>query len=178
MNCSAYVRLATYWLAATLSVASTSANDTDVDGRVLKLFGGVDGLSVLRNAEKVEAYRIKPQQFQDTGDTKTIAKYPVISGPHEVPAEQAILFKKRLQQARTYNFDIAKGCEFSPGIVLRYVGDRSTIMDVVFCFACGELKIYVGEQMIGGEDFDNVRAEFVAAMKKVFPDDQAIQKLN
>jgi hypothetical protein len=77
-----------------------------------------------------------------------------------------------------YEFDVAKACEFVPGVGIRFV-DKERTVDVVFCFECDVVAIRTSgsERWQGGGSFDPGRARFVAVMKQVFPDDKVIQEL-
>ncbi len=81
-----------------------------------------------------------------------------------------------LTSADTYWWDIAKGCEFEPGVAIRFT-DAAASTDVLLCFACNEMAVFRGGTRVGGEDTDNARATLVAIARRLFPDDAAIQAL-
>ena len=61
-------------------------------------------------------------------------------------------------------------------IVIRFAGVKTTL-EIVFCFSCDELLVYKDGKRIGGEDFDDRRADLLAIMRRTFPDDETIQAL-
>ena len=50
-------------------------------------------------------------------------------------------------------------------------------VDVLLCFSCDELEVFIDGRKVGHEDFDSRRADLVRVAKRTFPDDAAIQKL-
>ena len=75
----------------------------------------------------------------------------------------------------TYEWEMEKACEFLPGVLLRY--DAAPPVDVLLCFSCDELEVYVGERKVGHEDFDVRRPDLVRVAKRLFTDDPAIRQL-
>ncbi len=157
------------------SVSDGAASEKRLDRRVAKLLGGEKGVKVITTADKVEAYRIKPE-YGAGDDVKKIAGFPLISGPHKVDAGHARVLRRVLFNSKTYMFDVAKACEFEPGIVIRFSG-KSGMIDVVFCFSCEELKTELDGKRVGYEDFDRARGILVPVMKQIFPKDAEIQEL-
>ena len=83
---------------------------------------------------------------------------------------------KLLIDPDTYLWNVAKSCEFMPGVVLR-LADAKTQVDVLICFSCDELEIYTNGKRAGHEDFDPRRADLLHVAKKLFPKDEKIQSL-
>ena len=81
-----------------------------------------------------------------------------------------------LIDGRNYGWVARKGCLPSPGIALHLATDTDEIT-VVFCFACNILVFYDRETIIGGEDFDMMRPQFVTVLKTVYPKNDLIQGL-
>lgn len=137
---------------------------------------GARGYESLRHPVEVEAYRIKPIVGALRARQKDIGNYPIISGPAKVESKSQKDLQRILSSSLTYSWFSAKSCEFQPGVAVRFIGKES-ITDVLFCFSCNELKINVDGSRVGGEDFDKRRAELVAIVKRVFPNDGVVQKL-
>ena len=73
----------------------------------------------------------------------------------------------------------------SEGHPLRAVGGGGILLhpgnvnvDVLICFSCDELEIYTNGKQVGHEDFDPRRSDLLRVVKKLFPEDEAIQGLN
>lgn len=148
------------------------------DSRVVGLFGGEDALSVVLAPEDVQAFRIEsPSVSNDEEAAATeIGGYPVTAGPIDVDDSAAKELAVMLRNPGTYDWPSAKGCTFEPGVAVRFTGPSGTI-DVLLCFSCDELKILRNGRIVGGEDFDNARPRLLAIVKRLFPDDAAIQSL-
>lgn len=140
------------------------------------LFGGAEGLQVVLAPAKVEAYRVALRKGVDDDAAETIAGATIVSGPVAVDENTARELAEILKSPNTYGWDFAKGCKFDPGVVIRFASQSSAV-DVVFCFHCEELQIYRDGKRVGGEDFDAASNRLAAIMKRVFPDDEEIQKL-
>lgn len=173
-------RLVAPVFAACLLAACTAPNAPSY--RVEQLLGGSESTALLNHpsrAEKVEAYRIDGMAFMEDradGAAETIHGFPVLSGP--VPVDDASLatLSDLLTSDSTYLWDVAKACEFLPGVAIRY--QRPPLgVDVLICYSCDELEVYVDGKKTGHEDFDPRRADLVAVAKRLFPDDDKIQLL-
>ena len=97
-------------------------------------------------------------------------------GPVVVDAAVADELVSILKDADTYDWEMAKACEFVPGLAVRFIGRASTT-DVLFCFQCDELMIFQDGTQVRGEDFVSARGRLIRFFKRVFPDDAEIQSL-
>jgi len=122
---------------------------------------------------RVTAYRI--DGMREKGG-ETLHGYPVLAGPVAVDAASQDELRAVLTDDRTYLWDIAKACEFLPGVLVRSEGKET--VDVLFCFSCDELEVHRGAKKVGHEDFDPRRADLVRIAQRLFPDDPAIAKLS
>jgi hypothetical protein len=138
--------------------------------RVSGLVGGEASVETIRTATNVTAYRLDGRLGAKAD--KSMHGYPVLAGPVEVDAASRATLADVLLDDDTYLWDVAKACEFMPGVLIRYEG-----LDVLLCFSCDELEVYVGNKQVGHEDFDPRRKDLVAVAKRLFPDDAAIGKL-
>lgn len=152
--------------------------------RVLKLFGGQAGWSPIARRTRVEAFRVDPN-WQGESDPEKAAEehdrkfagYSILSGPIDVEKKTANALAMILADPATYDWESAKGCEFQPGVGIRFIAaDSST--EILFCFSCDELQILRDGKSVGHEDTDTARAELVEIVKKIFPDDKVIQGLD
>ena len=159
-----------------VGAAAGEAQDT-ADARVVKLFGNLANFTALARAEKVQAFRVK-HTIENARDKqrKQIRGYPVLSGPHPVDKKVAGNLVRLLQDKSTYDFERDKGCEMVPGVVVVFTHQRTKV-ELVLCFECDQLEIYVGDKNTGYEDFDPARPKLLKLVKRIFPKDQAIQGL-
>ena len=149
-----------------------------VDSRVVTLYGGEQTFAALQSATTVEALRIDPKKYDEklTDGEQGIAGYPITSEPVRLSAGQIKSLVAVLSNAGTYDFDIAKGCEFMPGVALRTTAGKHELV-ILLCYSCNEIAIYVDGRRVGGEDIDNARGPLVALAKQLFPSDSEIQSL-
>lgn len=153
--------------------SACSGTGPKTTSRVTKLLGGQDVVALVPSAE-IAAYRIDGMGW-GKGPGKRIHGYPVLSEPVAVDGQSRDELAAVLLDDRTYLWDVAKSCEFLPGVVLRYKADPP--VDVLLCFSCDELEVFIGGKKVGREDFDPRRRDLVRVVKRLFPDDAAIQKL-
>jgi hypothetical protein len=143
-----------------------------------RLFGGGENMAIVREATRVEAYRLGPPPGGDPPrDYISPLDYEVASGPAPVPAELAKEMSQALLSPEAYGWDYAKACGWPVyGVKLSFC-QGSERVDVYFCFKCSVLAVVRDDRVLGGEDFDNAEQVFVKAVKKLFPDDAEIQKI-
>lgn len=144
-----------------------------------RIFGGSAGWSLLKDADRVEAYRIGelPNLHQSDSISKAaVGDYPIISGPIAVSPADIDTLRSTLQDHESYIRKTAKKCMPTPGIRLDFIrgGER---LSVLLCFECDMLLNYLNEKLVGGEDFDNARPILVRTARSLFPDDPKIQAL-
>ncbi len=158
-------------------VAAAGESPKTADARVVKLYGNQANFTALARADKVQAFRVK-HTIENARDKqrKQIRGYPVLSGPHPVDKKVARNLVRLLQDKTTYDFERDKGCEMVPGVVVVFTHQRIKV-EVVLCFECDQLEIFVGDKNTGYEDFDPARPQLVKLVKQIFPKDRAIQTL-
>lgn len=136
-----------------------------ISQRVIDLMGGDEHADVIRYAENVIAYRIKI-------DPKQGFKEVQLCEGIELTGRQRRALTGLLVQDGAYEWEIAKGCQPMPGVMIAFE-DGETRSELRLCFQCGIVEYLPGSH----EDFDPVYAELVQWVKGVFHDDQAIQAL-
>ena len=164
-------------LAALFIVMGTSCQSKQVE----TLVGGKEAFSLISDLSKAktcEAFRIGDYvgEGKGAGQDRKISGYPIISGPTPVDDASRATLSKLLTNPDTYLWNVAKSCEFMPGVALR-LADAKTQVDVLICFSCDELEIYTNGKRAGHEDFDPRRADLLHVAKKLFPKDEKIQSL-
>jgi hypothetical protein len=174
----AFRRLVRRCIAGALVIACVAAC-RGPDWRVSQLYGGGTSVDVLAKPQAVEAFRIDPDpRAKDPSDVKAprLGEYRVTAGPVVLDAATTAELSSILLDPDTYDWQRAKGCDFTPGVGLRFVKDASRV-EIALCFECDELMIWRMGRRVGMEDFDDARPRLVAVVKKLFPDDAKIQAL-
>jgi hypothetical protein len=143
-----------------------------------RLFGGLENMAIVREATRVEAYRVVPPDGTEPMiDDISPLDYKVVAGPMTVPAEMATEMSKALLSPETYGWDYVKACGRPVyGVKLSFFQETERV-DIYFCFKCLTLAVVRDDQVFGGEDFDNAEQAFVKAVKALFPDDPEIQAI-
>jgi hypothetical protein len=145
---------------------------------LVKLFGGQPTFDIFLEPKTVQAYRLNGYN-RVTPPAKGIDGFEILSGPVAISEEHAGELKKILTDPDIYYWDPhpgIKGCEFAPGVALIYASEKGSL-DVLLCFGCDQIRTYQNGKIVGGKDFDKVRAAIVAVVKKMFPDDAEIQAI-
>jgi hypothetical protein len=140
----------------------------------LARFLGTDRLAVLANATRAESFRVEPIQ-PAAPPAEAFRGYPVQRQGPDLTAAQLDAFRRLALDVDHYRFEVAKACEFMPGVGLRlHAGDRT--LDVLLCFSCDEWEFWLGDQRVI-EDFDPARAALLRLVQALFPDDAALADL-
>ncbi|MCG3134520.1 MAG: hypothetical protein HMLKMBBP_01834 [Planctomycetes bacterium] len=175
---------------ALMLAASPGCSSSEPSARVTALLGGAESVSVLRDgssAVRREAFRIDGAGHRDDGhrdaghrdgasDGFRIHGWPVLAGPVDVDAATAASLADVLLADGTYEWDMSKACEFTPGLAIRET--RGTLsVDVLVCFSCDEVGIWTNGTRRGTEDMDSRRADLVAIARKLFPGDAKFKAL-
>jgi hypothetical protein len=169
--------------ALAVSLALAAASCRGGDWRVSQLYGGATSIDVLSHPQSVEAFRIDPgierrpaSAAEEDAKAPRIGEYRITAGPVAVDTATSAELSSILLDPATYDWVRAKGCDFTPGVGLRFVKDASRV-EIALCFECDELMIWRLGSRVGMEDFDDARPRLVAVVKKLFPDDAKIQGL-
>ena len=131
--------------------------------RVAMLMGGWPHAKAITETGKATAFRIGVDE-----DFKEI----MLSDGIELTADQRESLVSLLAQDDSYEWEIAKGCEPMPGVLITFE-DGATYARTRICFSCRMIGFTPGNW----EDFDPINDELVQWVKGVFPDDELIQKL-
>jgi hypothetical protein len=167
------MRLIPIALVCVLSLRTFAA---DEPGKKVAEFLGAGVVDVLRNADKVEVFRVGNSEHSKQ---ETLAGHSVISKGKDQDKDKEFAGKLRdiLFDEKTYDFGSAKECKFNPGVAFRVLSGDKTIL-VLLCFTCKELMIVGGsETKERYEDFDGSAAKLTALAKLGLPDDKEIQAL-
>ena len=170
------VRFSVLVLALLALAALASCGGKGPDWRIVQLYGGRGSVSALTDPTRVEAYRIGPIPVGVEPGVDRLGIHPIVRGPIAVPDELVAELSAALISPDTYDWALAKICEFRPGVGLRFTREVSRV-DIALCFECDMLTIHRHGKRIGSQNFDDARATFVNAVKRLFPDDEDIQAL-
>lgn len=143
-----------------------------------RLFGGAENMAIVREATRVEAYRVVPPPgSRPMEDFISPLDFTVASEPTTVPAEMAEELATTLLSPNTYFWGAAKACGYPVyGVKLSFFRGNDRV-DVFFCFQCGDLAVTRDGEKFGIGDFSSLERPFVAAVKQLFPDDAEIQAI-
>ena len=169
--------------AAVLAFASGLGAEDKPKGpsdKVKAWMGGDRVVGIIAGATRVECFRVFPEKPREEMG-KECGGYPIISTGKEQPKEFAGKLAEIVLDEKTYDFEKAKRCEFTPGVGFRLWKDKDWV-DVVICFTCDELEISTippgeKERKSAHEDCDAARAALVKLAQAAFPDDDEIKKL-
>ncbi|MBN1534034.1 MAG: hypothetical protein JXA20_15295 [Spirochaetes bacterium] len=114
-------------------------------------FLGSDILNILKNAHRVQSYRI--DYHKSTKTEGTLGGYPVIAAGEELVPKQVEILRSVFLDERTYCFDVIKKCLFLPEYAFRLMwGDEECLLLV--SYSCKEVTfIHGGRERL--EDFDS-----------------------
>lgn len=162
--------------------AITACSAAGPSARVTSLLGGPEAVSVLSDtsgAVKREAWRIDSFNIKRNPapvNPPRLHDHPILAGPVAVDDATAAEIAAIFLDDDTYRWDVAKGCEFDPGVVIRETRG-ATVVDILLCFSCDEAEFHVGGKRAGIEDTDARRADLLRIARRLFPDDPDLAKL-
>lgn len=139
-----------------------------------KLFGNSENLEAIAGTTSASFYFLKAKEGYNF-KTK-LSEYERLSDPVSLSDAQTNDLIDKLSDARNYGWRSAKGCLPAPGVALALKTDKKA-MTVVFCFECNILCFYDDKEILGGEDFDMLRPDFVEVLKSLYPTNELIQGL-
>jgi hypothetical protein len=137
--------------------------------------GGYNGLSLLRNAERIEVYRLKPPTDRDQWRMAGVQDFAVILGPITLSSESAKQIVAILDDPTAYSH-LAKGCIPLPGVRVDFIRGNDRLQ-VLLCYECMMLDSYINDERVGGADFDRAFSALAGWVQPLFPDDPKIQSL-
>lgn len=165
-------------LAVVVVVAAVGAVYVSTVGRsqISTLFGGAENIAIVRDATRVEAYRVTlPGSDAPNEDTSPL-DYEITSDPVRLPTAMASELAKTLLSSDTYSGAAAACGPPIYGVKISFFRNAERV-DVYFCFHCSVLRVVRDEQVYGGADFGNAEQVFVQAVKTLFPNDAEIQAI-
>lgn len=168
-------------LALVVIVAAVGAIYVAIVGpsRMSRLFGGAENMAIVREATRVEAYRVVPPEgSRPMEDYISPLDFEIASDPIAVPTAMAETLATTLLPVDTYQWNTAKECGYPVyGVKLSFFRGNDRV-DFFFCFQCRDLAVTRDGQKFGGADFSRMDRTFVETVKKLFPNDAEIQAIN
>ncbi len=165
VNCSALLTLLLLPACGGGATTRQSSEEIKLTDRVTTLMGGSPHAKAVTQTGKATAFRIKQDPKQDYEEV-------IISEGAALTPEQRAALVELLARDDAYEWEIAKGCEPMPGVLITFE-DGATYARLRICFECKMLGFTPGSW----EDFDPVYNDLVKWAKDVFPDDAVIQGL-
>jgi hypothetical protein len=74
-----------------------------------------------------------------------------------------------------FHHSVPIDCLFRPGVAFRFSDKHKNQVDLLVCFACNELRYYLGGKVVGQSYFKSQELRFL--VKELFPKDDKIQEL-
>jgi hypothetical protein len=156
--------------------AALAADDAAPSDKVKERLGD-EILAILKDATRVEAFRIEPRAAK--GDEKQIAGHPIkVTAP-----EQKEAFAKKLAAALTDEkslFGEQARC-FLPGVAFRIWKEQESV-DVLVCFGCSNLRLIARnakatavKEARGAFGKDN--GVLLGLAREAFPDDKELKEI-
>jgi hypothetical protein len=149
------------------------------DEFISKVFGKKEIFDAFVAAQQVTAQRL---HWRDRNQISPDELSNYNRGPSvSVSTSQVRRLRRLLQRASSYQWSFQKNCLPDYGVIITF-RDRQRVIQVALCFNCNMLGVFDGgddkARSVNTEsDFDPMRSDLVAIVKKIFPDDPEIQDL-
>jgi hypothetical protein len=140
------------------------------------VFGSRRSLEIVQRPERVEASRLKADFEEPLETKKDLANYPTIGMAIDVPTDIASRVGAKLSARESYLWNAAKACIPQYGVRMSFFRGNERV-DVLFCFECDILVVFHNGRLTGGGSFDYAHNALLDDVKRLFPDDAAIQAL-
>lgn len=135
---------------------------------------------VLETPDEVRAYLLDPDDTTTTPGPRTIGLYEATKpGPVLTTRDRrALIGAMRAVTGLSVGPGPTKTCEPRPYVGIRFAKGEQ-VVDVCLCFECSIWVITANYRPIGriDENFDAVEAEVIDLVQELFPEDEAIQRL-
>ncbi|MCB9905973.1 MAG: hypothetical protein H6831_16355 [Planctomycetes bacterium] len=144
-------------------------------------FLGSDRIERMETATQVRALRVDGSYETERGSRALASGFPIDAEGPLLTDAQRDRFLDLARDADHYLFELAKGCEFMPGVALRFDGPAGRL-EVLLCFSCDEWAFAVptaeGElESWEIEDCDPARSALLALARELFPKDETLSGL-
>ncbi len=151
-----------------LSACGTSSSE-------VRRFLGPEITGILERAGRVETLRIDGSlEARESGAAK-VGDYPILSTGPQLNRAQSDRLRELLFDGANWQFNLAKGCEFMPGVDFRFVAGAEQV-DVLLCFSCDKWAFLHGDRFLV-EDNDRARGALLRLACEAFPEDEVLRSL-
>jgi len=158
-------------------VLTNSARTQELSEKV-KQRAGEKAFQILKNATKVEVYRVNPRK-EAKAEGKLIGGFKITATGKEQGKEFAAQLLEAVSQEKTW-FGTQARC-FLPGVAFRAVADKEAV-EFIICFGCSNFVMNVVDgtgkvvHTASGAFGGNV-GPLLKVTKAAFPEDKDIQEL-
>ncbi len=154
-------------LSSTIAIVVAAGQKRPAD--VKELLG--DKAAVLEGPDRVEVFRVG-HEVKPADARAQIAGHLIKSVAKEQGKDFAGRLATVLVDPKTYDFEIARACDFTPGVGYRIWKEKESA-EVLVCFDCDAIKI--NNHIIDATPA--ARAALVKLAKQSLPEDKEIQAL-
>lgn len=144
----------------------------------LKAYHEPRAIQILQNPEEVQIYRLVSPNVVELVEGKYSPELWAIDyGPLEVDPRLAQRLGDALLNFDDYEFGRAVAC--MPNFGVRFsLRDGANKVDVLLCFECGIVTLFLNDEMVGGRLMDGAAPELIAVVQTLLIDDLTIQALD
>jgi hypothetical protein len=135
------------------------------------VLGGDAVVAIIAKPDKVEVYRLKDQTHKEKP-----SEYESSSGPLDVDVMTAQDLSAVVTAFDTYERNAAKGCKPIYGVRTTFIQGKQQV-DVVYCFACDILTVYLNGKAVGHGEFDPGHKQLVRLAQRMLPKYDEIKML-
>jgi len=160
-----------------LLLATSDCASGGKPGRVSELLGD-RAAKVLDTVDRVEVFRIAPMWEKKKDQEANFVGYPLLAIAKEQNKEYADRLAAVLKDEHSYDWGVAKACEFGRNRLSDLEREGSII--VLICFTCNEIGIIADESkpaILRTHSADPARPALLKLARQAFPDDKALQSL-
>jgi hypothetical protein len=141
------------------------------DPDLQQLFGGPEGASTLKYADRVEASLVdKPTYTKEK--TIGLLQYPITKGPISASNSDANALKRTLLDKHSYLWNVHADCKPVYGVRLDFIR-RDHRVSLLVCLECDTLRTYLDGKFAADKDFGTRTIGRVVL--SLFPDDPKIK---
>ncbi len=144
-----------------------------------KDFLGETAVKTLDGADKLEVFRIAPMWEKKKDQSAAFAGYPLLATAKDQGKEYLARLSAVMKDDRSYDWGMAKACEFGPGIAFRISSGKDSFI-VLVCFQCSEIGVITDESTptkMRVQSADRARPALLKLAREAFPDDKILKSV-
>lgn len=134
------------------------------------------GREAVQQPKRAAIFRVMPAATpqQAANGPFAAANAVAVGGPTDLTLQQIAALSAIFASAEGYTE--GHRCPFEPAVAVRFVGPWATV-DVVLCFACNDVKVVQGAQVVDVAGFTMHRTALLEIIKNIYPRDPLMQEL-